>query len=753
MSNGRNATVNFRIQGIADMMRAFRSVEQASARASKSTVDHSKKADKELEKLRKKLEREDAATNKRIEKDHERSKARQKQIDDKAARDAATSMKRREKEELDSMVAVSRGYEREMAKRESARERDARLAITNAEKQASKLIQIEKRRTAAIEKAGRDRGRSSDRFAGTVSGAIGSAVSTAGALVGGVTALGGGFTAVGAIQEQISAKGKAKSVSQQSGGAVTRDQVFGRAEEVSKLYGVATTDIIDALDAFGAKSGDYKAGFDAIQGMVELAIATGGDLKDIAKAGGSAYNGTGGGDAANNYLAELAGYGRQGSVDMKDLAQYAPRIVGSANAYEDKRGAMSDLAISAQIAAQKGTATDAAEATTGVGNIARDLAKHSEGITTSKAEGGLGIKTRTGGADSGYRSVKDIAKDLMSSTKGDMEQYVTEFTAESQKVLMGYANLYKEGVKSAGPKASAADKDKAGLANIDKYYNSFADNKMTSAQAKTEAQDRMKETDKELEKAMNDLKILVANELVPELVRLMPKIKELVPVAAKLITTLVELATWLASNPFAAIVTLILGNLAKALAVDGIKSMLSAAISAMAGGGKVPGGGPGGGAAAALGPVGAIVTTAAVIGAVSKEAIDTHYDGVEKKGGDVFKGAQDAIIGGRNAAYSSDPADLYEQQQALGKLKNSYRQQAENAESNGGMMDGVLRAVGAGGSVDARQASEKKTMEDTLETMKLLTEAIVRTTDAINKHGDAAETAGRQVAQNPIPAR
>lgn len=494
-----------------------------------------------------------------------------------------------EKRKTDALVAQARV-------RDAIVMRSATMAGTIAARQAGeelrarerverqKLdIQLRSAKSAGriAEQSVREEAAQRRRFTGSVAGqVIGSARGALGGVArvaGGILALGGGFSAADAVQTSVRNAGKAADLENQSGGKVSSRQILAKSASVGSAMGTSTESVIEGLDAFVAKSGDVKAGFDGIQRLVELAAATGADLGELSRTAGIIHMGTGDIGKTMEQMRTLAGGGRAGSVDMRELSQYAGRISAGANEFANKGTAFAQLSTIVQQAAATGGATAAPEATEAVVRLSSDIFEHEEEF---KAKG-IKVRDKTGKF---LGDPMEIIKASISATGGDTSKLLGMYGKMSYRAVAGYKDIYNRagtGVTAAG--GTKADADKAGLKAIDEAFKKIAGEALSEAQVKTESTKRLQEADKQLEMVLNQLREAVGRELVPELIKLIPEIRRLIPAFTDLLKSIVGLADWFAKNPLSGIGLVVAGAVAKDLALAGIgaavRSTLIAALS------------------------------------------------------------------------------------------------------------------------------------------------------------------------------
>lgn len=545
MSGLPEVKISFVAGGVSEVLGAFKSVEQATERAQRS----------------------------------------QTQKTEKGAQDRLASVRREER-------AKASEFDRYSRQREQAQER----AFAKLERQADawrrEEIRAEQNKNRAIE---RDIQRSATARANFFKNVARDAVanmqsmaSKATSIVGSVLAVGGGLTVAGAIQSQMRDEGMAKEISLNSQGAASKKDIIEAATAMG-AQGFEREQALSALSAFIAKTGDVKMGIKVVRQLGDVANATGADLSELAKTAGIAFNTLSDAEKSNPEatmaaVRDAAAKGRVGAVDIKDLAGYGGRVFGTAAQFKGGLSRNSgELGALMQISAESGAAIDAAEATESAKKLALD-------VKINKAK--LAKMGVTGVMDDAgqLNDVRTVFERLMVATGGDLSKlHKAGIDREGVRLFQKPAQVYSEARASAlkqGKSEKIANQE--GLEAINKIMEKYRNASMTKDQAEQQAKERLKETDKQLAIAMEDLRVEVGTKLVPEFVKLIPVIKQAIPYVGKLLDKMIELAQWAERNPlkaaFATASALILKSIGEAFAVNVLKQAVTASIQSMVAG-------------------------------------------------------------------------------------------------------------------------------------------------------------------------
>jgi hypothetical protein len=503
-----------------------------------------------------------------------RSRSRKKESDDHA---------KEEKKKTSEL-------QKESKKREALQERQFAKLKRETDKWHRDEIQAEKRKNQQLEaeaqKAASTRERFASRVGGRVASTLGRVTGVAAGLAAGVATLGGGFGVVDAVSKTISDHGKAKQISLNSGGEVSKSQVLATAHSISQNEGFTSDQSLEAIDQFVAKTGNSKMALSTIKELSELANATGADLKDLASAAGLAFNADQTMDAEKlmKIMRQLAVQGRAGALDMRDMATSLARVTATAGQFKgDLFKNVNTLGAFAQLSMQAGTAVSAAEATESVATLPRDIAEHdkefrAKGIVTKDKYGQL-IDPET------------IVKDSVLKTHGDKTQLLKLFGARSYRGIEGYANTFqKERATALASGMKETDADNVATTKAMALLKKFTDAELSKAQVSKEAAERKEEADKKLIMVFEQMREAVGTKLVPKLLDLIPVIERLVPRLADLTEAFVRTVEFVENNPlksvFIGMAAVVAGSLAKAFAAEAIQGIIAKGFggSAVAGG-------------------------------------------------------------------------------------------------------------------------------------------------------------------------
>jgi hypothetical protein len=753
--------VNFQAHGVANVMAAFASIEKQAAKFGAAVLRGERSTTQAV--IRETAKQHDAHVKARDKANQAEAKALLKSVTEnkKAADKKIKEVDRAAKESVRLEERAAKQRERIYQQETRAFERESKRMGTIAQRARDQRMREEAAAAKASEQSRRNIGRS---IGGSVTGAASNIFGKVGMVAGGILAVGGGFSAVDAVQTGIANRGRAADIAIASGGELNKQEVYSRAAQTATAYGTSTEKALAATDRLFAKSGNAKLSLDLMPKVLALATATGGDAGEIGEVAGQIYNTdkTLSASQVDAVTRGWAGQGRAGSVDMRELAQYGSRIAASASKFAgDKATNMVALGGLTQVSTAGG-ASSAAEATEAVAHLGADV------YTNRKAFKRMGINA----FDKNDRIVdpETLIKQSVIATKGNYGKLKDLFGMQSVKAAAGAGNIFQESyLKSKDGGGSEKDAMAAGTKAMNEAFKKYSDSALTEEQVRKDAADRLAETDKKVEAAMNDLRETVAEKLIPKLQELIPKLTELVPKFADLLTQVIAVAEWMGKNPFKTIVLAIAAAVAKDVAMAGIGKIIASAIANAAGGGgvKVPGGVGGGGAPGALGTAGAglaIAAGALAVGSAGIAAIDASYAASNQAGAKAFASDMAAVnLGGEASAMkATTPEQLQKKkaaleaaQKAAGSAVSQKKKEQDDYNSFFSYQRDTAQLAtlfGGGDAVKTKETADKASLERSKKEFDELTEklkAVNAALDLMSKNASNADL-GKPKAGQPL---
>jgi hypothetical protein len=424
------------------------------------------------------------------------------------------------------------------------------------------------------------------------------------------------------------------------GPAGTRASEAGVAADINRVggkFGVKQETLTSGLQTFVGKTGELQTGRDMLEMLAATAKATGADFDDVAGAAAAIANKLGDvpdkAKAVNSVMMALAGQGKVGAVEIKDLATQMEKLTSMSTKFAGNKEMMklvgsesganiAMLGVFAQAArrTEKGTAAQATQASMA---FIRDLTGDSVGKRLAIAH----ISRFTDSTHQKLRDPQEIIKDILSYTKGDVGKLSHVMPNQnSRAVVNSFVDPYmaaSNAAKAGG--ATAKQADMAGRAAVDAAMKELKDATL-SDKAQQEALGKAMETTATKAEQFQQRLDKLTGDLGEKLV---PKLLELVEPTGALVTNFTKITSWAAENPlkavFAALGGAVVWSAAKEALRAGVEKYLVGALAktlgpwgasntVLGGGGA---GGLGGGAGGAIGAltafVGALAAAAAAI--------------------------------------------------------------------------------------------------------------------------------------------
>lgn len=374
------------------------------------------------------------------------------------------------------------------------------------------------------------------------------------------------------------------------------DQILAGARRAAIATGRESTEVLAAMGKFVDLTGDLAGARASIEDIAKLANASGTELDDMAAAAGNVKNALDQGfkgsaeqkmAAMNDVMRALAGQGKLGAVEIKDLASQMSKLAAGAGAFAGKREDILGLVgVLAQESRKQGGSASAAQAATAVQAFSRDLTK---GKAPTKFHA-LGIDVFADKSKRQLRSPELIIKEAISKSGGDLTKLATLFpNSMSFRAVKGFANAYTQ-----------AGGGKAGDAAV---ANEFASLKRaTMSQAEVErANTAVLETSKAKINQFNE-KLLEVGARVAD--KLTPSLNDIAETGMKVANVFGSLISWAAANPWSAVGLALAASMAKASLGEVVAKGIAKSLTA--------GSGTAGGGMGALGTLGAALAIASV---------------------------------------------------------------------------------------------------------------------------------------------
>lgn len=593
--------IDFMIGGVADVMSAFDSIEKRMVRAekgattfalreSRTRVDTAGKEAKDRARITEKERKEREATYTALFKQIDKAEKLATQATDKAEKDRVKSVERAAKEKI------------AIWKRADAMQ----SAAIKAGVRETEAAEREKNAIAAkwVRKTERDRRASYQnnvRFArsigGAVNGGIGNVVSGAGRLAAGAFAVGGGFSIADSVHRSMALEKSAVGFSNSAyvPGVTTRAQVdpkriSAEARRVGIATGMKAEDLVEGTRGYVAKSSDFKGGMANMEFFAKLAKATDTKFEDVTGMAGllRAQNSNLDDKGMKSMLMNVVSQGKQGSVEVSDLAKAAGSITKTSAMYGmNQSAAQRELLGLSQIAART-SGGSVQEAATEISNLGGDALKHHKEIN-KKLGAGRAITDSHGD----LIAPSLLAKNVMEATGGNMGKIQEMgFGQRSMKFFEALAPSFKDG-GSAGMMKSITD------ITGSKYDQKDMDQDFATV---------MSTSSEKFSVAVEKIEQVIQGRLTPWINKMADALERNGPELEKFVNKLADVAEWLGQNPWKGLGLVVAGSITSELAKVALGEAVKATILRMIAGGGSPlptGGGGGGALPKALAVVGA----------------------------------------------------------------------------------------------------------------------------------------------------
>lgn len=394
----------------------------------------------------------------------------------------------------------------------------------------------------------------------------------------------------------------------------SRSGVMSDVKGTADKYGYSREETAGGLQSFVATSGNLELGRKVLPELAKLARATETELSDMmAAAAEVAPQLENSVDPAKDLLAVMtgvAGMGKVGAIEVKDLTKYFASFAASGPQFEgDVAKNIQTMAMLGQLAKKFGGARNPAEAATAAMSFTTTLKKGARRKEFAAADISLE------GAGGMMRDPLDVLKDVVFKTGGkvdEMNKLVMD--ARAQKFSEGLGNIYRQG-------GGGASGEKAVNDEIAKMKRAALD----VTEVNRAVADRMGDTDVKAQQFNNRLQD-IAESLAT---RLLPVMERAAPSILKLTTAFADAATWAAENPGKLLVAALVLSIGKA-AIGG--AIEAAILKRAMGGGAAAAGAPGAAAAGGMSLAAKALTiaaTAVVIEQVGELVIDKIMKGRE----------------------------------------------------------------------------------------------------------------------------
>lgn len=504
-----------------------------------------------------------------------------KQIDaqEKAASKSADKAAReRAKSEADAARLRLREEENLAKAKQRILDNSARYAGRVAEQQASAEIRsaerVSRERKRLTDREVADRKRAAGSFTGVVGGGVSRALGTAGMVVGGALAIGGGFSVADALRSDMNAEksaiGLINSLPNAQGKGMNWRDIVARGKAIQGVTNIDKGEVIESMRSYSAVTGDAGLINDSksMMQIAKIAKGTGAGMGNLMSFAGlmKAQNKNLDNAGLLDMLRAGTAQGMTGAIEVKDLAAIAGKITASRGAYQtNQTSAQKQLLGLGQIVFP--TAGSADEAATVVSRFSQDALHNSAKF---KAMGLVDGKGTLADPDKIITKVLEASKGNIGTIMASTDKGGFGFMKESGKLFEQLAPTWREAYEKAGGDKNSAAASKAAGEAITKQITDVTGSTMTEGDVEEKFVRAMDATAEKLDAAMIKLKEILADKGVPIFEKFIQKLGENLPAIEQNIGKLAELVAWFADNPFKGLGALVAVSVGKDLLNAGI---------------------------------------------------------------------------------------------------------------------------------------------------------------------------------------
>lgn len=487
--------------------------------------------------------------------------AKAKKVHDDIAKEAEKAAKKQAKAAEDAAKAEARAYEyvyqikQRYLKQEEKDQARAAASLMSSRRQTH---------TEVLSNAGRT-------FGGVVSKGIGVAGQIAGGA--GVNLDIGSYFGK-AVASQTAATQLSNSAYQEgaAGAAGVRQdpkKLLAEIRDVADKTAMSVESAQAGMAAFVGKTGELDTGREVFGELARLAKASGTDLNDMVSAAGDVSLSLGEipnkGERIVSVMRAIAGQGKLGAVEIKDLASKMAKLSAAAPQYKGDVGEnLAKLGALAQLARQKGGASTAGEAVNSVARMT-DTLKTPARLKQFLGQGGMKkediFDEKTGLLNDPFEILKKSIKSKGNDPVGFAKMWASVIGKKPAEALV---NTYRQ--------AGGGDK---GMGAVDAELSKFMKSSMGKGEIDESFAARMADTDSKVQLFNNRME-RIASDTLPKLV---PAFERLAPLAEQAANGFANLAVSIADNPMKAVAAALAASVAKA----GVEKALEVGIGAALG--------------------------------------------------------------------------------------------------------------------------------------------------------------------------
>lgn len=413
------------------------------------------------------------------------------------------------------------------AEAERAAKKDQKSWESAAKKIANARIRENERANKAIKRGNEQTVKDMMSAARHIGGAIaGLAVTGAGVAAGVVGAAARDAIKLEERARRVSVNGRQNGQSLRDPGELTR-QAYG----IASKQGMDAGDVMGGFEKFVAKTGNIQKASEYMSIMATTAKATGSSMEDIGNMTADLVNNNVVKNAEDLKVA-MAGFvdqGKKGAMEMKDISQYASKVLASAHAL-GVNGTKGTMQIGGLMQIARGASGDGAEAATATESAFMHMATHKDQLDKA----GVQLYNKDHSLKDPNEIIKDIVTKVGGANPDNKLGAIEKITGrEGIRAFAPLIATYKEAYMGAS--GSDKDKQKAAGEAVAKALEEASSSAATFAEIEKDAATMMGSTSSQLDAAWAKLTGKVSSDLLPSLTALTPQLLALADSATPMV--------------------------------------------------------------------------------------------------------------------------------------------------------------------------------------------------------------------------
>ena len=320
-----------------------------------------------------------------------------------------------------------------------------------------------------------------------------------------------------------------------NGKRVNAADLTAQVRSTAMSTGMSNEDIMGGLQGFVGKTGDLEAARATLTDLAKLSKATGTSMEDMSNAAADVSNQLGDvpdkGELINHIMKTVAGQGKLGAVEIKDMAVQMAKLASAAGGFEGtKEHNIATMGALAQAARLHGGATSAAMASTSVAGFVGNLTKDAQVKKLHAAN----IDVFTDDTHTKKRDAEEIILSALKATNGDQGKLSKLFGSRTdQRVVGGFTGIF-----------NAAGGGEKGAQAVNEEFKRLRDTMMKQGDVDASFAAALNTSQSKVQVFNNQLEALAAESKG----QLMPALMSIAPVALAATAGLIKLTGGIANG-------------------------------------------------------------------------------------------------------------------------------------------------------------------------------------------------------------